>query len=631
MLITAAVAAMAVQLSAYVAVPAPTDIAGACDQYGYLRSARAVREAIDQHHWPSFEVSSDETSALVQFLSPRFAQIEWTLIVGPHATHHMAGSGKVALQYPPGTGAVMAMFPEGSRFLGTQIVGLFVLASVLFAALYWAARREEWLGVILAPIVFGFVAQLIVQPPDSPSVVPAIAVVAVAIAAAYAARAAVDERVFVLASTLAGVAIGFSLLIRIPNVLFVPFVAWLVLSSRGVTVLRLLPAFLGGAVFVGAQLWFQHDVTGSVFESTYPSFDTTGPMLAELPTRAIFYAKAQGAEWLALAACTILVIAAFGIGVAWRMALLVVPSLMFFLTHEVAVPYYLTTALAAGSVALAFECCGDRLARRSWHVLLLGGIGTAAIAAQAGFVPRAPLEWPETRVPLELAAPGAFVWADHGSGMLEYYSGRPGFKLSGTNETIRRAVLAHGRTEKWRQYLLRDGGHGFDIVAGDVTALGGTLKPHGRVFGGDYYFIEWEAEAMTLPIEIGRKDTFDAKQSFHGADSGMRWSTKKGDITFRLAAEQPPSDHVLVTIHGYSLPGRHADVYLNDALLGRIEDPRTEGGTRDATGKFTAARAVLRLGGVNVLRFSVPTAGPVGGDQRELGFALATISVGVVK
>ena len=89
------------------------EYAYACDQFGYLRMAKEIRHAVSQRKAPEFKIESDQTRQLIEFMKSNHVPLpKWEEVVGPHAHHYFPASDAVGVQYPPGTGLTLAIFPE---------------------------------------------------------------------------------------------------------------------------------------------------------------------------------------------------------------------------------------------------------------------------------------------------------------------------------------------------------------------------------------------------------------------------------------------------------------------------------------------------------------------------------------
>src|SRR5712692_8515899 len=85
-----------------------------CDPYGYLQSAREVREARANHRWPDFSITSSHSRLLIDMFQARQVPYQdWQELVAPLCHHYFSRTDQIGVQYPPGTGLMLAFFPEG--------------------------------------------------------------------------------------------------------------------------------------------------------------------------------------------------------------------------------------------------------------------------------------------------------------------------------------------------------------------------------------------------------------------------------------------------------------------------------------------------------------------------------------
>src|SRR5215218_8681959 len=93
---------------------ATEEFAYACDSFGYLHMAKQIRHAYERGTWPEFKLESQQTRLLINFmLQNNVALSRWDEAIASHAHHYTPQSGSVIVQYPPGTGLVLSMFPQG--------------------------------------------------------------------------------------------------------------------------------------------------------------------------------------------------------------------------------------------------------------------------------------------------------------------------------------------------------------------------------------------------------------------------------------------------------------------------------------------------------------------------------------
>jgi hypothetical protein len=258
----------------------------------------------------------------------------------------MPAAKKLVLQYPPGTGLVLALFPQGF-----QVIPLYVLATVIvfgFALLGIFYARSK--PAILLTAAFGCLAiYLMINPAKSSySVAPTMAVCAIAgFLTARLFRA--EQRMHRLVLTgLIGLLIGLAVNFRLPNLFlssgyFMFFLVSFLWSRKLETVLQ---GVLFGAAFLAGvvpTLLANAINAGSPFVTTYGNVDATAPGFS------------PGVIWSYLADMQFVLLALAGAWTAWvlhshrgngmrQVALVTAGNLLvnlaFFVSHPIFTPYY---------------------------------------------------------------------------------------------------------------------------------------------------------------------------------------------------------------------------------------------------------------------------------------------------
>lgn len=261
---------------------------------------------------------------------------------GPVCHTAMPATGKLVLQYPPGTGLVLALFPAGH-----QVVPLYVTCTLiifLFAcAAIWLSRSRSQLAIATA---FGFVAVYLMINPVKASYSIAPTMVLCAAAGWLTTRLFVAQRqaprmVLILSI---GLLLGIAVNMRVPNLLlsagYCTYLLVAFLASRR-------PAqFLEGALFAIAlvigmipTLAANAINAGSPFSTTYSSGDAVPPSFDGETIRS--YLGDPQALLILLAAVWTVWIWRAGQS---RLALLVgsglAVNLAFFITHPIFTQYY---------------------------------------------------------------------------------------------------------------------------------------------------------------------------------------------------------------------------------------------------------------------------------------------------
>jgi hypothetical protein len=271
--------------------------------------------------------------------------------------HNPMPSGKVVLQYPPGTGFLLALFPQGH-----QVVPLYIAASLIVCGLALSGiALARTLPSILGAGVFGALAVYLMINPSkaSYSVAPTMALCAVAgfLTALWLARA----KRSVLLIALIGLLLGASVNFRLPNALLAAgyflFLGIPFLWTRSLATFVQGLAF-GAGVLVGMAptLASQAINAGSALATTYGSADLVAPGLD-------FVVLGQYLRDMQI----VLIVLAIGatLSLLWsreghvRQAAFVVAgnlvvNLGFFLSHPIFTPYYVVPIAMLSLWTLSF-------------------------------------------------------------------------------------------------------------------------------------------------------------------------------------------------------------------------------------------------------------------------------------
>ena len=271
--------------------------------------------------------------------------------------HYPMPNGKVVMQYPPGTGFLLALFPQGH-----QVVPLYIAASLIVCGLALSGiALARTLPSILGAGVFGALAvYLMVNPAKaSYSVAPTMALCAVAgfLTALWLAR---DKR-SVLLIALIGLLLGASVNFRLPNALLAAgyflFLGIPFLWTRSLaTFVRGLAFGAGVLVGMAPTLAAQAINAGSALATTYGSADVVTPGL-DLAVLGQYLRDMQ----------IVLIVLAVGAALsllwsreghvrqaAFFVAGNLVVNLGFFLSHPIFMPYYVVPIAMLSLWTLSF-------------------------------------------------------------------------------------------------------------------------------------------------------------------------------------------------------------------------------------------------------------------------------------
>jgi hypothetical protein len=315
---------------------------GVYDDICYLRQAHLFKQfGLDGINT---DIRRDEDQYLVNKLK-QIGYPEWNVAARIPCHIWMEKTKRYVIQYPPGTGFALALFPEGF-----QVIPLYAGASVMIFgfALLGLYRARDPASLTLAA-VFGFAAlYLMINPTKaSYSVAPTMMVCAlVGWLTAKLSREEAGHRLGLLA--LIGLLIGLSVNLRLPNLFlsagYCLYLAGAFLRTRNRETFLQGVAF-GVALLVGiAPTLIANAINaGSPFTTTYGGPDAVPP---ELNASVLW-------QYLVDAQFTLLVIAAGWTAWLWRadrgrarrvaivLAANLVVNLIFFMSHPIAMPYYI--------------------------------------------------------------------------------------------------------------------------------------------------------------------------------------------------------------------------------------------------------------------------------------------------
>ncbi|UPJ60390.1 hypothetical protein [Bradyrhizobium sp. 192] len=328
---------------------------GVYDDICYLRQAHLFQRlgigglntnaALDYDHY--FEGKLKEI-AFAEWQDP----IRWPC-------HNPMPSGKIVMQYPPGTGFLLALFPEGH-----QVVPLYVAASLIVCGLALSGiAMARTLPSVFGAGLFGALAiYLMINPAKaSYSVAPTMALCAVAgfLTALWLTR---DKRSALLIA-LIGVLLGASVNFRLPNALLAA--GYFIYLGIAFLKVRTPSAFvqglgLGLGVLVGMAptLVAQAVNAGSPLATTYGSADVVAPAF----DFAVFghYLRDMQFVLIVLAIGSAAWLLRVGEGSVRQVAIVVagnlIVNLVFFLSHPIFTPYYIVpiAMLSLWSVSFAW-------------------------------------------------------------------------------------------------------------------------------------------------------------------------------------------------------------------------------------------------------------------------------------
>ena len=285
-------------------------------------------------------------------------------------------TGKRVIQYPPGTGLLMALFPEGHQVVplyvtASVVVFIFALAGILMARTTWSIAMAGVLGLLAI--------YLMINPSKaSYSMAPTMAVCA--IAGFLTPRLVIaTERSRPLIAVALGLLLGLAVDFRLPNLFLASgyFVFFLIaLLSSFKLVLMVEGLCFGSAWLVGLAPTLVANAinAGRPFATTYGGQDVAPPDFSFAVIRT-YAADLQFILLLVGCAWTAYMLRARREEGVRRVAVIVAANLLFnlafFMSHPVFTPYYTVPIAMLSLWSLLFatpvsvEAVDDRLLKQA--------------------------------------------------------------------------------------------------------------------------------------------------------------------------------------------------------------------------------------------------------------------------
>jgi hypothetical protein len=269
---------------------------------------------------------------------------------------------KNVIQYPPGTGLALSIFPAGF-----QRVPLYAAANiVVFLAAILAIWSTRPPLAIVGSAIIGAAAIYFMVNPSKASYSMAPTMIVCAIVGFLTAVLANDPRSSRrnIAAVAAGLLLGLAVSFRLPNLLlsagyFMVLLALAARSAKSDDIVRLVS--FGAAFLVGLVPTLVSNAVnaGSVLATTYSSVDATPPDFSFSIARQ-YFSDMQGALILLIATWAIVALAAnVRKTAASIVAVNIVLNFGFFLTHSISTPYYLMPLVLLSMWTLLFSFLND--------------------------------------------------------------------------------------------------------------------------------------------------------------------------------------------------------------------------------------------------------------------------------
>src|SRR6185503_5117438 len=355
------------------------EFAYACDSFGYLRMAKQIRRAYADGGWPEFRLESPQTRLLIDFMQQNNVAVpRWEEVVAPHAHHYFPQAGYVGVQYPPGTGLVLAMFPQGEAVYSLNRIVIWVFIVTGFTALAIAAWKRAWasIGLVVLALSLGLMvlARLGALSFSMNAVLVPIVLTCLFSLLALRFKTADRDGHALLCALLAGLCLGFATMIRLPSFLLsAGFLVLLWPGWRNFRIKSLPVAFALGATITGVipVVINQYNVAGAWYLSTYATVDAAPPTLRRLSENITYFlwsGHASVDNWAIVAGFAGLIgflmfylrgEQSNRLGLSWKQFALAVLLLWlipicYFLTHRITGAHYMISSVFATLTLIGF-------------------------------------------------------------------------------------------------------------------------------------------------------------------------------------------------------------------------------------------------------------------------------------
>jgi hypothetical protein len=351
---------------------------GVYDDICYLRQAHLFQK------FGLVGLNTDISRDDDHYLSSKLKEIgfpTWSDPVTAPCHNLMPATKKLVVQYPPGTGFLLSLFPQGFQVIPLYVIASIVVFGFALAAISCASTIPS---LILAAAFGGAAIYLMINPAKaSYSIAPTMVVCALAGFLTASLFLAKQPRDRLLLTGIVGLVIGLAVNFRLPN-LFLSS-GYFVFFFVAFLLFRKMEAVLQGAVFGVAFLVGMTPTlvanainAGSPLSTTYGAVDVTPP---ELSFGVIwsYLAHLQFVLLVLAGVWTVVMLRRPGDNAARQTALVTAANLLvnltFFLTHPVFTPYYTIPVAMLSLWSLLFavlmapaEAVDDRLVGQAARV-----------------------------------------------------------------------------------------------------------------------------------------------------------------------------------------------------------------------------------------------------------------------
>jgi len=461
-------------LAAQFSAKLPFAYAFGCDSFGYLRQAELFRQ-----NGPIGGLNTAINTENASFLVGIAKQINplesrWAEMIAPHCHHFKAGTEKIILQYPPGTGFVLSLLPNGKEL---ESLALLLVLSIMvwWGRINFAARSMPVFLISTVSVAFllATVGQFHVPSYSVPLTLLLLVWISTLI---FEIDYSAAPKNLVLITAL-GVLTGILLTVRLASLIVLPAIAAIVCFQiaeairhkrfKVIAPLLGLGAFALAIVPLLAANWLN---TGGMLDSTYNdydkkiNFDSAELLLNNLS----YYLLENRAAVLSMLSLSIVTLAALQTKdrqrslywAALSLIVIFVANLLFLSVKMVAIDYYfLPTAVLCLCTGLALysRASTSSAAQPVRHVQFIALIFVVLLLALGVYrLQTTPKKDLSLNVPDSILAADSIVYADNSGGAISYYQNKYTAKINFGTLCMREQLINRVQAADRAQYFVND-------------------------------------------------------------------------------------------------------------------------------------------------------------------------------
>lgn len=449
-----------------------------CDAFGYGQQAKLFRDkgfirGLDTRIETSEQIFLTETAKAIESNYDK-----WIFAIAPICYHYKQEVDKIILQYPPGTGFVLSMFPEVLSLYYVFVIGMLLVALLIVFVCF--TYSSTWSGICVSIVFYGLLSWTMLQAEafSSYSIILSVPLIPVCIILSFYIFST-KSNLRLLIATAFGFLSGFLVSVRLPNIFILLGILtqiyfaqklWRLenlIKSSLVLILALIAFCLAIFIFLLSANYINTD---SIFRTTYSSFDASPAIFSidfTLERLRFYFTEGFAAPLLIIASLSIIARVYFLIRYSrerdWGPTLgaltCLCVSILFFSTHFVHISYYLLPA----SISVVFMILFDILINRNMARInkpkglnLFFYFTPFLIFLLIKFVTFQP-NIIKTNLPSEVKLTDAILWADISSGTTYYYENKFSSKINYADLCTQNKLIDNVARAGRIQYFIEDG------------------------------------------------------------------------------------------------------------------------------------------------------------------------------